>query len=50
VIATEPGVSASPSKTYKFMKICSPAKAYYSGEVRGVFAEKFSRAADGGVG
>lgn len=50
VIATEPGVSASPSKTYKFMIICSPAKAYYSGEVRVVFAEKFSRAADGGVG
>lgn len=50
VIATEPGVSASPSKTYKFMIICSPAKAYYSGEVRVVFAEKFSRAANGGVG
>ncbi|MFD0977881.1 branched-chain amino acid aminotransferase [Salinimicrobium gaetbulicola] len=50
VIATESGVSASPSKSYKFMIICSPAKAYYSGEVRVVFAEKFSRAADGGVG
>lgn len=50
VFATEPGVSASPSKTYKFMVICSPAKSYYSGEVRVVFAEKFSRAADGGVG
>lgn len=32
------------------MIICSPAKAYYSGEVRVVFAEKFSRAANGGVG
>ena len=50
VIATEKGVSASPSKTYKFMIICSPAKAYYSGEVRVFFADKFSRAADGGVG
>ncbi|MFD2518001.1 branched-chain amino acid aminotransferase [Salinimicrobium flavum] len=50
VIATEPGVSASPSKNYKFMIICSPAKAYYSGEVRVVFAEQFSRAANGGVG
>lgn len=50
VIATEAGVSASPSRTYKFMIICSPAKSYYSGEVRVVFAEKFSRAADGGVG
>lgn len=50
VIATEPGVSASPSARYKFMIICSPAKAYYSGEVRVVFAEEFSRSANGGVG
>lgn len=50
VIATEPGVSASPSTQYKFMIICSPAKAYYSGEVRVVFAEEFSRSANGGVG
>lgn len=50
VIATENGVSASPSNRYKFMIICSPAKSYYSGEVRVVFAEKFSRAASGGVG
>ncbi|MGB7786362.1 MAG: branched-chain amino acid aminotransferase [Salinimicrobium sp.] len=50
VIATEPGVSASPSASYRFMIICSPAKAYYSGEVRVLFADKFSRAADGGVG
>ncbi|MCX2839370.1 branched-chain amino acid aminotransferase [Salinimicrobium sp. MT39] len=50
VIATEKGVSASPSKSYKFMIICSPAKSYYSGEVRVFFADKFSRAADGGVG
>ena len=50
VIATEPGVSAAPSATYRFMIICSPAKAYYSGEVRVIFADKFSRAADGGVG
>ncbi|MDR5589643.1 branched-chain amino acid aminotransferase [Christiangramia sp. SM2212] len=50
VIATEAGVSASPAKEYKFMIICSPAQAYYSGEVRVKFSEKFSRAADGGVG
>lgn len=50
VIATEPGVSASPSSKYKFMIICSPAKAYYSGEVRVVFAEEYSRSANGGVG
>ena len=32
------------------MIICSPVQAYYSGEVRVVFADKFSRAANGGVG
>ncbi|MDT0678156.1 branched-chain amino acid aminotransferase [Autumnicola musiva] len=50
VIATEAGVSAAPAKEYKFMIICSPAQAYYSGEVRVQISEKFSRAADGGVG
>lgn len=50
VIATEPGVLASPGKTYKFMIICSPAKSYYNGEVRVKFSENYSRAADGGVG
>ncbi len=50
VIATEPAISASPSSTYKFMIICSPAQSYYAGEVKVLFAEKFSRAADGGVG
>jgi len=50
VIATESGVSASPSKSYKFMIICSPAQSYYSGEVRVLIAEKYSRSANGGVG
>jgi len=50
VIATEPGVLASPGTEYKFMIICSPAKSYYNGEVRVQFSEKFSRSADGGVG
>ncbi|WP_418513279.1 branched-chain amino acid aminotransferase [Corallibacter sp.] len=50
VIATEPAISASPASEYRFMIICSPAKAYYSGKVRVLFAEKFSRSADGGVG
>lgn len=50
VIATEEGVSAAPATKYKFMIICSPAQAYYSGEVRVQFSEKYSRAADGGVG
>ncbi|MGB3774869.1 MAG: branched-chain amino acid aminotransferase [Leeuwenhoekiella sp.] len=50
VIATENGVSASPSTTYRFMIICAPAQAYYSGEVRVLFADTYSRSADGGVG
>ncbi|WP_452222950.1 branched-chain amino acid aminotransferase [Lacinutrix chionoecetis] len=50
VIATEPAISASPANSYKFIIIMSPAQAYYAGEVRVVFAEKFSRAANGGVG
>ena len=50
VIATQSGVSASPSNSYKFVIICAPAQAYYSGDVRVLFAEKYSRAADGGVG
>lgn len=50
VIATEPAISASPAKQYRFIIILSPAKAYYAGKVRVLFAEKYSRAADGGVG
>ncbi|MGY5352606.1 branched-chain amino acid aminotransferase [Wenyingzhuangia sp. IMCC45533] len=50
IIATEPGVSASPAKNYKFMFILSPAQSYYSGEVSVLFADKFSRSASGGVG
>lgn len=49
-IATQSGVSASPSDRYKFMIILAPAQSYYSGEVSVVFAEKYSRAASGGVG
>ncbi len=50
VIATENGVSASPSNAYRFMIICAPAQAYYAGEVRVLFADTYSRSADGGVG
>ena len=50
MIATEPAISAAPSNTYRFMVICSPAKAYYTDKVRVIFAEKYSRSADGGVG
>ncbi|WP_299226711.1 branched-chain amino acid aminotransferase [uncultured Psychroserpens sp.] len=50
VIATESAISASPANSYRFMIICSPAKAYYTDRVRVLFAEKYSRSADGGVG
>ncbi len=53
IIATEKGISASPSKEYKFMFILSPAQSYFKGggtDVKVLFADKFSRSANGGVG
>lgn len=50
VIATDSNVGASPSKSYKFLIITSPAQSYYTGEVRVEIAEHFSRSANGGVG
>lgn len=49
-MATEEGVSASPSNEYKFMILLSPAQAYYTGDVKVLIAEKYSRSANGGVG
>ncbi|MDN3724649.1 branched-chain amino acid aminotransferase [Aequorivita sp. SDUM287046] len=50
VIATQVGVSASPSSEYKFMILMSPAQAYYTGDVKVVIADHYSRSANGGVG
>jgi len=50
MIATGTGVIAQPSTQYRFMIILSPAKSYYSGEVKVLIAEHFSRAANGGTG
>jgi branched-chain amino acid aminotransferase len=50
MIAIGSGVIAQPSTQYRFMIILSPAKAYYSGEVKVLIAEHFSRAANGGIG
>ncbi|MAP54164.1 branched-chain amino acid aminotransferase [Altibacter sp.] len=50
VMATEAGVSASPSTEYKFMILLCPVNAYYTGDVKVVIAEKYSRSANGGVG
>lgn len=50
VIATQVGVSASPSTEYKFMILTTPVQAYYTGDVRVVIADHYSRSANGGVG
>ena len=50
VIATQVGVSASPSDRYKFMILMSPVNAYYKDAVKVVIAQTYSRAANGGVG
>ncbi len=50
MIATGPGVIAAPAQFYRFMIILSPAKSYYSGEVKVIIAEHYSRAANGGIG
>ncbi|TYP70910.1 branched-chain amino acid aminotransferase [Aquimarina intermedia] len=50
VIATQACVSAAEANEYKFMIICSPAQAYYVGDVSVLIAEKYSRSANGGVG
>ena len=50
MIAIGTGVIAAPSSQYRFMIILSPAKSYYSGEVKVIIAEHYSRAANGGIG
>jgi len=50
MIAVGSGVIAAPSTQYRFMIILSPAKSYYSGEVKVLIAEHYSRAANGGIG
>ena len=50
VIATAPGVIASPSKEYIFAIITSPVQSYYGGDVKVKIADYYSRAANGGFG
>ncbi|VXB72161.1 Branched-chain-amino-acid transaminase 1 [Flavobacterium sp. 9AF] len=50
MIASGKGVVAAPAVYYRFMIILSPAKSYYSGEVKVLIAEHYSRAANGGIG
>lgn len=50
MIAIGSGVIAQPSTQYRFCVIMSPAKAYYSGDVKVLIADYYSRAANGGIG
>ncbi len=50
VMGTQVGVGASPSTEYKFMILTSPAQAYYTGDVKVIIADHYSRSANGGVG
>lgn len=50
VFATGIGLHASPADSYKFIIACSPSGAYFSGKVKVLIEEKYSRSANGGVG
>lgn len=50
VFASGEGLHASPANDYKFMIICSPSGAYFSGKIKVLIEEKYARAANGGVG
>lgn len=50
VFGSEHCIAASPSRKYKFMIILSPVQSYYTGSLKVLVAEKYSRAANGGVG
>ena len=51
VFASQASVQASAANEYIFMIICAPVKSYYTGgEINVLIAEKYSRAANGGVG
>lgn len=50
MFASEPTLSAAISSEFKFMILAAPVNAYYSGDIKVLIADKYSRAADGGVG
>ena len=51
VFASEYTAQATASTEYIFMIICTPVKSYYNGEnINVLVSEKYSRAANGGVG
>jgi len=50
MLATGTGFHASPAKAYKFIIACAPSGAYFSGKVKVLIEQKYSRSANGGVG
>ncbi len=50
VFASGCGFHASPADEYKFIIACAPSGAYFSGKLKVLIEEKYSRAANGGVG
>lgn len=50
IFASGQGFHASPADEYKFIICTAPSGSYFSGEVKVLIEEKYSRSADGGVG
>ncbi|CAA0162449.1 Branched-chain-amino-acid aminotransferase [Tenacibaculum maritimum] len=50
IFATGEGFHASPANAYKLIICTAPSGAYFSGKVKVLIEEKYSRAANGGVG
>ncbi|TYA86840.1 branched-chain amino acid aminotransferase [Seonamhaeicola marinus] len=50
VFASGEGFHASPADEYKFIICTAPSGSYFSGEVKVLIEEKYSRSANGGVG
>ncbi len=50
IFASGQGFHASPADEYKFIISCAPSGAYFSGKVKVLIEEKYSRSANGGVG
>ncbi len=50
VFASGNGFHASPADEYKFIIACAPSGSYFSGKVKVLIEEKYSRSANGGVG
>jgi branched-chain amino acid aminotransferase len=50
MFASGNGFHASPANEYKFIIACAPSGAYFSGKVKVLIEERYSRSANGGVG